>query len=63
MRVSSRTTRKYPEAVPPSLPALSITESNTLFGVVRTLRPTGRGPEVAEVPPDQCPNGHRLGGG
>jgi hypothetical protein len=27
------------------------------------LVPTGRGPEVAEVPPEHCPNGHRRRGG
>ena len=34
-----------------------------LTAVASMLRPTGRGPEVAEIPPTHCPNGHRLRGG
>jgi hypothetical protein len=25
-----------------------------------STRPPGRGSEIAEIPPDACPNGHRL---
>jgi len=27
---------------------------------MRSMRWTGRGPELAEIPPDVCPNGHPL---